>query len=177
MFLCIKSVHFFVIFVLQFPAQDCNMRPISRLSSLRLALTYPHENASHGFVLLLCFRTQVTTHGRTKLTAEEADEIIREADLDSDGRLNYREFVAVMQNIEIPWWIDHNAQMIPQKGWQVVSSVRYRNVIGQSRKKNAKAHQHRPGAITPAEILRRMKRGSFNMQVDLNPNSNPNLLT
>lgn len=34
-----------------------------------------------------------------KLTDEEADQMIKEADLDGDGNVNYQEFVLMMKNI------------------------------------------------------------------------------
>ena len=40
-------------------------------------------------------RHVITTLGE-KLTEEEADELIREADIDGDGTINYHEFVKIM---------------------------------------------------------------------------------
>lgn len=34
-----------------------------------------------------------------KLTDEEADQMIKEADLDGDGNVNYQEFVLMMKSI------------------------------------------------------------------------------
>ena len=36
------------------------------------------------------------TNRREELTDEEADELIREADIDGDGQINYEEFVKMM---------------------------------------------------------------------------------
>ena len=40
------------------------------------------------------FRHILCNIGTDRFTQEECDEIFKEADLDNDGRLNYREFVA-----------------------------------------------------------------------------------
>ena len=37
-----------------------------------------------------------------KLTDEEVDEMIREADIDGDGQVNYEEFVAMMTSKQTP---------------------------------------------------------------------------
>jgi Ca2+-binding EF-hand superfamily protein len=39
---------------------------------------------------------QVMTNLGEKLTDEEVDEMIREADIDGDGQINYEEFVKMM---------------------------------------------------------------------------------
>lgn len=39
---------------------------------------------------------QVMTNLGEKLTEEEVDEMIREADVDGDGQINYEEFVKMM---------------------------------------------------------------------------------
>ena len=39
---------------------------------------------------------QVVTQYGARLSMEEAEELLREADLDGDGKLDYNEFVAMM---------------------------------------------------------------------------------
>jgi len=48
-----------------------------------------------GFDGQLSFRHVMTNLGE-KLTDEEVDEMIREADIDGDGQVNYEEFVTMM---------------------------------------------------------------------------------
>ena len=45
---------------------------------------------------LTCSRAPATQNLGEKLTDEEVDEMIREADIDGDGQINYEEFVKVM---------------------------------------------------------------------------------
>ena len=42
------------------------------------------------------FCSQVVTQYGARLTLEEAEELLKEADLDGDGKLNYNEFVQMM---------------------------------------------------------------------------------
>ena len=52
-----------------------------------------------SIVLHLCLAPQlrhVMTNLGEKLTDEEVDEMIREADVDGDGQVNYEEFVKMM---------------------------------------------------------------------------------
>ena len=44
----------------------------------------------------MCPRVPSTQNLGEKLTDEEVDEMIREADIDGDGQINYEEFVKVM---------------------------------------------------------------------------------
>lgn len=52
-----------------------------------------HCSFSAGYVLQL---RHVMTNLGEKLTDEEVDEMIREADVDGDGQVNYEEFVKMM---------------------------------------------------------------------------------
>jgi calmodulin len=45
-----------------------------------------------------CWCVQVMTNLGEKLTDEEVDEMIREADIDGDGQINYEEFVKMMMS-------------------------------------------------------------------------------
>ncbi len=57
-----------------------------------LALSY--ANVDH---LVSCLQLRhVMTNLGEKLTDEEVDEMIREADVDGDGQVNYEEFVKMM---------------------------------------------------------------------------------
>ena len=51
-------------------------------------------------ILILQLRHVMTNLGE-KLTDEEVDEMIREADVDGDGQVNYEEFVRMML---AKWW-------------------------------------------------------------------------
>ena len=51
--------------------------------------------ANDYFILWLQLRHVMTNLGE-KLTDEEVDEMIREADVDGDGQVNYEEFVKMM---------------------------------------------------------------------------------
>ena len=117
-----------------------------------------------GFVLTTKLREYITTTGHEKLTNEEVDEIIREADVDADGRLNYQEFITAIKSFDMPSFFDKS--VIPQKGWRIVSTLRYFNTVNTSWRKSTPL-LHRPGSITAAKILTSMERGSFNSQVDL----------
>lgn len=51
----------------------------------------------HVFLFIaLVFTLQVMTNLGEKLTDEEVDEMIKEADVDGDGQINYEEFVKMM---------------------------------------------------------------------------------
>ena len=47
------------------------------------------------YLICICF-LQVMTNLGEKLTDEEVDKMIREADIDGDGQVNYEEFVTMM---------------------------------------------------------------------------------
>merc|ERR1712226_537415 len=53
------------------------------------------DKEGNGFISAAELRHIVTNLGE-KLTDEEADEMLREADIDGDGQINYEEFVKVM---------------------------------------------------------------------------------
>ena len=54
------------------------------------------DKDGNGFISPAGLRHFMTTIG-DKLTDEEVDKIIREADIDGDGRVNYEEFVKMMK--------------------------------------------------------------------------------
>lgn len=53
------------------------------------------DRDGNGFITAAELRHVMTTLGE-KLSDEEVDEMIREADVDGDGQINYEEFVALM---------------------------------------------------------------------------------
>ena len=59
------------------------------------------DKDQNGFISAAELRHVMTNLGE-KLTDEEVDEMIREADVDGDGQINYEEFVKVMM---AKWWI------------------------------------------------------------------------
>ncbi|XP_045296756.1 calmodulin-3 isoform X2 [Leopardus geoffroyi] len=64
--------------------------------SLRFgALPHPHTQDGNGYISAAELRHVMTNLGE-KLTDEEVDEMIREADIDGDGQVNYEEFVQMM---------------------------------------------------------------------------------
>ncbi|QQP56415.1 Calmodulin [Caligus rogercresseyi] len=52
------------------------------------------DREGHGFITVLDLTQVLTTLG-DKLTEEESLELIREADIDGDGNVNYEEFVTM----------------------------------------------------------------------------------
>jgi calmodulin len=59
------------------------------------------DKDQNGFISAAELRHVMTNLGE-KLTDEEVDEMIREADVDGDGQINYEEFVKVMM---AKWWV------------------------------------------------------------------------
>lgn len=55
------------------------------------------DREGNGLITAQELRHVMTNLGE-KLTAEEADEMIREADVDGDGQINYEEFVKMMMS-------------------------------------------------------------------------------
>eukprot|EP00761_Pharyngomonas_kirbyi_P009516 gb/GECH01009532.1/.p1 GENE.gb/GECH01009532.1/~~gb/GECH01009532.1/.p1 ORF type:complete len:150 (+),score=54.30 gb/GECH01009532.1/:1-450(+) len=55
------------------------------------------DRNGNGFISAAELRHVVTTLGE-KLTDEEADEMLKEADVDNDGQINYEEFVKMMMS-------------------------------------------------------------------------------
>eukprot|EP01084_Bolivina_argentea_P124141 219985_1 len=53
------------------------------------------DKDSNGFISAAELKHVMTNSGET-LTDEEVDEIIRQADIDGDGQINYEEFVKMM---------------------------------------------------------------------------------
>uniref|UniRef100_A0A0E0LPZ4 EF-hand domain-containing protein n=1 Tax=Oryza punctata TaxID=4537 RepID=A0A0E0LPZ4_ORYPU len=63
------------------------------------------DKDQNGFISAAELRHVMTNLGE-KLTDEEVDEMIREADVDGDGQINYEEFVKVMMaNNSCPWYV------------------------------------------------------------------------
>ena len=46
-------------------------------------------------------RAVVTSYGKMKLTDSEADEMIRTADVDGDGQIDYEEFVSLFTGVNL----------------------------------------------------------------------------
>ena len=55
------------------------------------------DSDGDGFISAAELRHIMTNLGE-KLTDEEVDEMIREADIDGDGQINYEEFVKMMMS-------------------------------------------------------------------------------
>jgi len=58
------------------------------------------DKDGNGFISAAELRHIMTNLGE-KLTDEEVDEMIREADIDGDGQINYEEFVKMMMSKEL----------------------------------------------------------------------------
>jgi hypothetical protein len=62
-----------------------------------LGFTVSTHTCPQGFISAAELRHVMTNLGE-KLTDEECDEMIREADVDGDGQINYEEFVKMMMS-------------------------------------------------------------------------------
>ena len=51
--------------------------------------------------LFIFCRAVVTSYGKMKLTDSEADEMIRTADVDGDGQIDYEEFVSLFTGVNL----------------------------------------------------------------------------
>ena len=67
------------------------------LSKYPKVLLQYFETSQQGFISAAELRHIMTNLGE-KLTDEEVDEMIREADIDGDGQINYEEFVKMMMS-------------------------------------------------------------------------------
>uniref|UniRef100_A0AAV1VGM8 Calmodulin n=1 Tax=Peronospora matthiolae TaxID=2874970 RepID=A0AAV1VGM8_9STRA len=68
------------------------------------------DKDGNGFISAAELRHIMTNLGE-KLTDEEVDEMIREADIDGDGQINYEEFVKMMMSNSLPSLSDVNRRM------------------------------------------------------------------
>jgi len=64
------------------------------------------DRDGNGFISAAELRHVMTNLGE-KLTDEEVDEMIREADVDGDGQINYEEFV------KMRWWCAISGPSVP----------------------------------------------------------------
>ena len=69
----------------------------SLIFSLHESLLTRLSSDGNGFISAAELRHIMTNLGE-KLTDEEVDEMIREADIDGDGQINYEEFVKMMMS-------------------------------------------------------------------------------
>lgn len=72
---------------------------ITKSSYVTIPAVFQGRNSLKTVLILLCLWVQlrhVMTNLGEKLTDEEVDEMIREADVDGDGQVNYEEFVKMM---------------------------------------------------------------------------------
>ena len=76
----------------------CNVVLVKNFASLNKELREAFrmfDKDKSGYIDAKEIQTVTTTLGE-KLTEDELNEFMREADLDGDGRLNYNEFVNIM---------------------------------------------------------------------------------
>lgn len=64
------------------------------------------DKDGNGFISAAELRHIMTNLGE-KLSDEEVDEMIREADIDGDGQINYEEFVKMMSKYDFPAVVLH----------------------------------------------------------------------
>ena len=87
------------------PGSACIVEGRLRSIPVSCILLQPHARArsqvfdkdGNGFISAAELRHIMTNLGE-KLTDEEVDEMIREADIDGDGQINYEEFVKMMMS-------------------------------------------------------------------------------
>lgn len=51
--------------------------------------------------MILVFRAAVTSYGKMRLSEQEADDMIKSADVDGDGQINFDEFVSLFTGVNI----------------------------------------------------------------------------
>eukprot|EP00979_Chaetoceros_neogracilis_P007913 scaffold1724_cov226-Chaetoceros_neogracile.AAC.1 len=93
------------------------------------------DKDGNGFISAAELRHIMTNLGE-KLTDEEVDEMIREADIDGDGQINYEEFVKMMmskRSVEGERWSVHGQDKDKQR---MRSSLKYNDVKKQWTIKN-----------------------------------------
>lgn len=69
------------------------------LPPLRMKDTLGNKKYNNNFILCVVQLRHVMINLGEKLTDEEVDQMIKEADLDGDGQVNYEEFVKMMMTI------------------------------------------------------------------------------
>lgn len=79
-----------------FCANSILLRAFSTSARLRLLVCILKFATTHWLTTTLMQLRHVMTNLGEKLTDEEVDEMIREADVDGDGQVNYEEFVKMM---------------------------------------------------------------------------------
>ena len=73
-----------------------NLKSLTDASTIRKApFDYFYNSLQHVFTFFMQLRHVMINLGE-QLTDEELEQMIREADLDGDGQVNYEEFVRIM---------------------------------------------------------------------------------